>query len=85
MLFRSLVFSVTEGAGDLKVSFVGDSGTTLLVISDGQTVICDPSAPVVLTPELTLQDPSPGHYGVWVARANVQRPINGLLTVSFAQ
>jgi hypothetical protein len=75
----SSVFTLAADGGTLDVAF---TTTTLILVAEGEDIICDEKAPVTMTPELNVQQPKAGRYGVWVGRTDMQQPINGKLTVT---
>ncbi len=78
----SLVFALATDAPTVKIAFAGDTPTTLMVVAEGEAIICDERAQFTMTPELTLQQPKAGRYGVWIGRSDLDKPINGKVTVA---
>ena len=80
----SLVFSLTEAVETMRISFVGNTISMLIAVAEGEEIVCNEDAPAALKPELTLQQPKPGRYGVWVGRVGLDSddPTSGKLTVS---
>ncbi|MBK8048242.1 MAG: hypothetical protein IPK16_14645 [Anaerolineales bacterium] len=80
----SLVFTLPEGVATVDVAFKGDAPSTLVLVAEGEAILCDKDAPG-LTPEMSVSDPVAGRYGVWIGRADMRTPVNGKLTVSVAK
>jgi hypothetical protein len=81
----SLVFTLADGAKGINVSFAGNALSTLIVVEEGEDIVCDPSAPPALKTSLKLENPAAGRYGVWVGRADTQVQLDGTIAVSLVQ
>lgn len=79
----SLVFTLGAGAKELQVAFDGDVPTTVIVVAEGEAIVCDEKAPVTMKPSLTLPKPAAGRYGVWIGRQDMRQPVNGTITATF--
>jgi hypothetical protein len=80
----SLVFTLAEAAPAVKITFTGNQMANLVVVQEGEEIVCPEDAAATMTPELTLQSPSAGRYGVWVGRIDMDQPVNGRLTAALA-
>lgn len=78
----SLVFTLGADASAVKVAFAGNALSTLIVVAEGEEIVCDPAASPVLKPEMMLETPKAGRYGVWIGRADNQVTLDGALTVT---
>jgi hypothetical protein len=80
----SLVFTLAEAAPAVKITFAGNQVANLVVVEEGEEIVCPEDAAATMTPELTLQSPAAGRYGVWVGRIDMDKPVNGKLTAALA-
>jgi len=80
----SMIFTLAADEPAIEIALVGNTSTTLIVVAEGEKIICDESAPITLTPKLVVPHPKAGRYGVWVGRTDMQEAVNGKLTVSVA-
>lgn len=78
----SLVFTLADAQPAVKVAFAGKAESTLIVVAEGEDILCDANAPISMTPELMLTAPAAGRYGVWLGRIDMQDTIEGKLTVT---
>ena len=78
----SLVFTLPDAATALQVAFVGDQATNLIIVQEGEEIVCPEVEAATMRPEITLQQPGAGRYGVWVGRIDMDKPVNGQLTVT---
>ncbi len=64
---------------------LGNQATNLIVVKQGGDIDCPEVAAATLTPEITLKDAKAGQYGIWVGRIDMDKPVNGKLTVALSQ
>jgi hypothetical protein len=81
----SLVFTLASDAPALQVAFAGNQASNLIVVQEGEEIVCPEIAAATNTPEITLDQPKAGRYGVWVGRIDMDKPVDGKLTVTLAQ
>ena len=81
----SLVFTLAADAPSVQISFAGNQATNLIVVQEGEEIVCPEVAAATLTPEITLKDAKAGRYGVWVGRIDMDKPVDGKLTVTLTQ
>lgn len=81
----SLVFTLAADAPAVLVAFAGNQASNLIVVQEGEEIVCPEVAAATITPEITLQGPKAGRYGVWVGRIDMDKPVDGKLTASVTQ
>jgi hypothetical protein len=81
----SLVFTLAADAPAVQIAFAGNQATNLIVVQEGEEIVCPEVAAATITPEITLQDAKAGRYGVWVGRIDMDKPVAGKLTASLTQ
>jgi hypothetical protein len=81
----SLVFTLASDAPALQVAFAGNQASNLIVVQEGEEIVCPEVAAATITPKITLEQPKAGRYGVWVGRIDMDKPVDGKLTVTLAQ
>lgn len=81
----SLVFTLAADQPGVKVSFLGNQFSNLILVKQGGDIDCPEVAAATLTPEITLEDAKAGQYGIWVGRIDMDKPVNGTLTVALSQ
>ena len=81
----SLVFTLAADAPGVQIAFAGNQATNLIVVQEGEEIVCPEVAAATLTPEITLKDAKAGRYGVWVGRIDMDKPVDGKLTVTLTQ
>jgi hypothetical protein len=81
----SLVFTLASDAQAMQVAFAGNQATNLIVVQEGEEIVCPEVAAATLTPEITLQTPAAGRYGVWVGRIDLDKAVDGKLTASITE
>ena len=81
----SLVFTLAADAPAVKIAFVGNQATNLIVVQEGEEIVCPEVAAATITPEITLNDAKAGRYGVWVGRINMNKAVAGKLTATLSQ
>jgi hypothetical protein len=79
------VFTLADTAPTLKLAFAGNQASNLIVVQEGEEIVCPEVAAATITPEITLQAARPGRYGVWVGRIDMDKPVDGKLTVTIAE
>jgi hypothetical protein len=80
----SLVFSLTDAVGAVQVDFTGNQPTSLIVVQEGEDIVCSEDEAPTMTPSLLIQNPTPGRYGVWIGRVNMDETVQGKLTATLA-
>jgi hypothetical protein len=80
----SLVFTLADAVPVVKITFTGNQPTSLIVVQEGEDILCNEDDVPTMTPSMTLENPQPGRYGVWVGRVNMDEPVQGKLTASLA-
>jgi hypothetical protein len=81
----SLVFTLAEAAAQVDVAFAGNQASNLIVVQEGEEIVCPEVDAATITPEITLEDVKAGRYGVWVGRIDMEKPVDGKLTVTVAE
>lgn len=81
----NLVFTLAAAAPEVSVTFAGNQATNLIVVQEGEEIVCPEVAAATLTPSITLTDAQAGRYGVWVGRIDMEQPVDGKLTVTIAK
>lgn len=79
-----LVFSVGDGSDTVSILFEGSADTALLVRGPDDAAFCadDSDDGANLNPSISLDQPAPGDYLVWVGRIDPSQPVTGTLTVA---
>ena len=78
----NLVFTLAAAASEVSVTFAGNQASNLIVVQEGEEIVCPEVAAATLTPSITLTDAQAGRYGVWVGRIDMDKPVDGKLTVT---
>jgi hypothetical protein len=78
----SLVFSLADAVAGVQVNFTGNQPTSLIVVQEGEDIVCAEDSAPTMTPSVFLAKPPAGRYGVWVGRVNMDEPVQGKLTAS---
>ena len=81
----NLVFTLADAAPEVHLAFTGNQATNLIVVQEGEEIMCPEVAAATLTPSITLTDAQAGRYGVWVGRIDMEQPVDGKLTVTVAK
>jgi hypothetical protein len=81
----SLVFTLAADAPGVQIAFTGNQATNLIVVQEGEEIVCPEVAAATITPEITLKDVKAGRYGVWVGRIDMDKAVNGKLTATLTQ
>jgi hypothetical protein len=81
----SLVFTLAEDQAGIHLSFRGNQVTNLIIVEEGEDVTCPPVAAATATPEFTLENATAGRYGIWIGRIDMDKPVEGQLTVSLVE
>jgi hypothetical protein len=81
----SLVFTLAEDQPAVHLAFKGNQATNLVIVEEGEEITCPLLAASTATPEVTLEQPAAGRYGVWVGRIDMDKPVEGTLTVTIAK
>lgn len=81
----NLVFTLAADTPSVQVDFAGNQGTNLIVVQEGEEIVCPEVEAATLKPSITLSQAKAGRYGVWVGRIDMDKPVDGKLTVSIAQ
>lgn len=81
----SLVFTLADAAAQVDVAFAGNQASNLIVVQEGEEIVCPEAAVPSMTPAITLTDAKAGRYGVWVGRIDMDKPVEGQLTVTIAE
>jgi hypothetical protein len=81
----SLVFTLAADQPAVHLAFKGNQATNLVVVEEGEDINCPTLAASTVTPELTLEQPTAGRYGVWIGRIDMDKPVEGTLTVTLAK
>lgn len=80
-----LVFTLAAAAPEVNLAFAGNQATNLIVVQEGEEIVCPEVAAATLTPSITLKDAQAGRYGVWVGRIDMDKPVDGKLTVTITK
>jgi hypothetical protein len=90
----SLVFDWEDDSEMLNIFFAGSLDATLFIETPDGTILCnddslrdavtndDLAEEVNLNPIITISDPPPGHYYVYVGRLEAEGVVEGVLTVT---
>jgi hypothetical protein len=76
---------LAEDQPAVHLAFKGNQATNLVIVEEGEEITCPLLEASTATPEVTLEQPTAGRYGVWVGRIDMDKPVEGTLTVTIAK
>jgi hypothetical protein len=72
----------TGTVAQLRIFFLGEDDTTLVINTPSGQWLCNDDAPGTLNPNVDIQNPAAGAYNIWVGTYSGGDPVNGTLTIT---